>query len=304
MATKPVTSTSVLSPVANKKRKEVLIKETPKFWLHVDADRDGAVDANPRDGEKWEWGKGKKGAVILVNNNDSDGDSKIDCDDQKVNAAADVQDIAQIEIRRTGSSPDASFKLVLSVSATHKDCVRIFDTRTAAGLEIIGPTKGESHTFSDSSFTLKQLGIEAVRYAGTGFDGLVPVTATLFDGAKTEVSKHTVLMRVAPWIMFNHFDKPEQIYVVTTPDNTTFVAELSAAASSASVPLAKIDGSIWQDDRWMQDIMEFGFSELPGHPAMRSVLETPRGRGLRGFPKTLMSSKLGYTLPEIGRAHV
>jgi protein-arginine deiminase len=47
----------------------------------------------------------------------------------------------------------------------------------------------------------------------------------------------------------------------------------------------------------MQDIMEFGFSQLPGQKALRNVLETPRGRELENFPKTLLSDELGYIMP-------
>ena len=42
----------------------------PKLRLHVDANRDGDADRSTKNLNRWEWGKKKKGAIILCNNDD------------------------------------------------------------------------------------------------------------------------------------------------------------------------------------------------------------------------------------------
>jgi hypothetical protein len=301
--TRKVKKTAPLTPISDKKRVPVAVDEKPKFRLHVDANRDGSIDDDPNGLDTWAPGKGKKGAVLLVNNNGTP--ALIDHDDDKVNGAADVADLTPLDIRRTGPTPPAGYKVVLSVSADDAKHIRIFDVRTAGGKEIVGPTKGEKYELPDLSQAKLELGMEAIRYAGKysgkDFSGDVMVTLTTLDGA-TEVDKHQAKFRVAPWIMFNHFDTPEKVYVLTTvgagiDNNAAFVAALAAATSAAGATLERIDGARFGDDRWMQDIMEFGYSEAPKRGVLRNVMETPRGRGLAGMPKTLASGTLGYLLP-------
>ena len=93
--------------------------------------------------------------------------------------------------------------------------------------------------------------------------------------------------------MFNHLNAPEKLFVVTTTDNAAFVDDLKKAAGKAGLPVQGASGV----DRWMQDIMEFGFSQLPGQAAARTVMETPRGRELEGVPKFLVTKDLGYLKP-------
>ena len=64
-----VKANSTLTPTDHQKRKVVLIEEKPRFYMHLDADRDGTVDDNFQNLEKWVWGKAGRGAAILVNNN-------------------------------------------------------------------------------------------------------------------------------------------------------------------------------------------------------------------------------------------
>jgi hypothetical protein len=292
-----VKSSSTLTPTNQTKRKEVLIEEEPKYFLHLDADRDGKVDDNPQGLDKWEWGKGKKGAVILVNNNDSGSASKIDLEDDTVNGAKDINDLASLEIRRTGPAPTSEWKAILSIKKKDKARIRIFDSRTASGKEIIGPNTGIEYEFPDLAFDKKELGIEALSYPGKDFDGLISITLTLKKGKK-EMSEHKAEVRVAPWIMFNHFNEPEKVFVMELPgENDDVVKKLTDATTKAGIPLEKVSSSAWRSDVWMQDIMEFGYNQLPGQPPMKTVLETPRGRELAGFPKTLLSDQLGYLIP-------
>src|SRR5262249_45822337 len=109
--------------------------------LHVDADRDGTVDDEWKDNGKWEAGAGKKGAIILCNNDDDDKDKKVDNKNKKIDTAADVADIAPLVLRKEmkGKPCPAGWKAFLAVSDETK--IRIFDSRTPTGTEIIGPSK-------------------------------------------------------------------------------------------------------------------------------------------------------------------
>jgi protein-arginine deiminase len=317
--TRTVKKEGVLTPTTDEKRLLVAMDEKPKFRLHVDADRDGTVDDDPNGLDKWEPGKGRKGAIVLVNNNGVGNPAagpnlppaKVDHEDDVVNGAADVIDLTPLDIRRTGPTPPPGYKVVLSIAAEHAAHIRIFDTRTAAGKEVLGPTKGnevakpskrKTYELPDLNAGKLELGVEAIHYAGTynalPFDGCIMLTLTTFDGA-TEVDTHQALFRVAPWIMFNHFDTPEQVYVLLDlPDNGPLVSTLTVAATAAGAKVTPIEGNFYRYDPWMQDIMEFGFSERPGREPLRNVLETPRGRGLSEMPKNeLLSAELGYLLP-------
>jgi hypothetical protein len=294
-----------LTPLEDKKRVEVVINEKPKFLMHLDADRDGKVDDDPNGLDSWEYGKKKKGAIILVNCNGTP--TLIDNSDNKVNGAADIKDVAPLDIRRSGPNPPSGWKVTLSVSADDAKHIRIFDLRTAGGVEVIGPSKGEKYELPSLAFTKLEMGIEAVNYAGLyggkAFSGDVVLTLTVDDKSSSPPTQKAKV-RVAPWMLFNHLDKPEKVYVVDIPGagrsaNSAFVASLTTAASSAGVPVEQVSGATWLGDRWMQDIMEFGYSELPGQKVLRNVLETPRGRELELMPKTLVTTALGYIKPAL-----
>jgi hypothetical protein len=285
-------ASSTLTPTDKIKRKEVLIKEKPRFFMHLDADRDGKVDDNFQDLDKWVWGKAGRGAAILVNNNAKTHSIPLDHDDATINGADDVKDIAPLDIRRIGPTPPSGWSLKLSIPKALQAYVRVFDSRVDAGKEILGPGKGITHTFPTLAFDKKELGIEAVKYAGKGFDGLIKLTLQIWDGTDLVHEQHAKV-RVAPWMMFNHLNAPEKLFVVATSDNGTFVSALKGAATKAGLPVQSASGV----DRWMQDIMEFGFSELPGSAPLRNVMETPRGRELAGVPKFLVKNDLGYLMP-------
>jgi hypothetical protein len=284
----------------------------PEFHLHVDADRDGKVDADHTGLDKWEFGKGKKGAILLCNNDDDDGkpapDRKSDNTDAVVNAGNDNDEIAPLDIRKDGAgSAPASWTATLEVPPGDKDHIRIFDSRSSGGKEIIGPTAGNKYTFPDLKFTTKEFGMEATKYAGKAWSGETKVKLTLNKGGATVVEEAAV--RVAPWMMPNHLDQATKVYVVeftkvawqmrrppgdpdTSEDNSRFVKELSSLVSSAGCAI-KTHPS---DDIWMQDCMEIGFSNLPtkGYSA---VLRTPRSRDLVTFPETLRQVDFGYLEP-------
>lgn len=303
----------VTTPLDRKKGKEVLIEDKPAYFVHVDADRDGKVDDVTVGLDKWEWGKGKKGAIVLVNN-DRDGATAQTTDhaDDVVNGVDDLPDVAPLQIRRRGATAaPAGWTGKLSVPKKLGKYIRIFETRTASAKEVIGPTAGVEHSVGALDFAQKELGMEATEYPNKTFDGQIPITWTVLDGTKV-ISTQVIVVRVAPWIVFNHSHETKKVYVADSGDNARFrtdldaeIARAKATPSSAEVVMAmgRFPG---QNDRWMQDIMEIGFSTLPGQQAKPEwstpvVLRTARDRAnyrspTQNYPReTMLAPNFGFT---------
>jgi protein-arginine deiminase len=260
--------------------------------MHVDNDRDGAVNGDWEENGKWEPGAGKKGAVILCNNDNDDNDAakEMDFENEVVDTGADVPDVAPLYLRKkpAGAAFPAGWKAVLSVSDAAR--VRVFDQHSASGKEIIGPNKGASHTINDLSPGEHRFGMEATSYPDATFDGKITLTLKLLDGGGTEVQpSENAIVRVSPWMMFHHACPTTKVYVVKTNDNEDFRKALSSAVTGAGLPLQMADGATYGDDRWMQDVMEPGFSTLPksGGPATRHLPVTLRTANRRAAPPTV-----------------
>lgn len=296
MASDVTKAKSTLTTIDNQRRREVLISEKPQFFLHLDADRDGTVDENPRHLDTWTWGKKGRGAVVMVNNSADHKNNVLNNEDSKIGGPQDAANVAPLDVRCVGPKAPSGWSLSLSVNPDHKDNLRIFNGRIEGSTEIIGPSTGPTFVFPSLDFDKHEFGMEALRYAGQGFDGLIELTLRLSRGTET-IREQKAMVRVAPWIMFNHLDMPEEVFVINIVgehSNSEFVTPLKQLVSKANLLLNEIPD---KSDRWAQDIMEFGYSQLPGAPAIRVVMETPRGRELAGMPKRLASSKLGYFKP-------
>lgn len=273
----------------------------PEFHLHLDADRDGTVDADRSGLDTWKWGKGQKGAIILCNNDGDGAATASDNTNSKVDTGNDNTEIAPLVIRRVGGAAPAGWSATLEVSPAHKDHIRIFDGRAAGANEVIGPSKGNKFTFPDLNFAEKELGMEAVMYADGTWDGLVEIKFTLNKAScGTDVERGVV--RVAPWMMPNHLDKAEKVFVVetssvgrppgdpdTTGDNSRYRKDLDSHVKAAGCTLQ----TFASNDVWMQDCMEIGFANLPG-VGYRTVMRNPRRRPLRTFAATLRAADFGY----------
>lgn len=238
-----------------------------RVTLDVDADRDGTVEEDAAGKDTWEFGAGKKGAVILVNNDDDDADGFVDADDDVVNGPDDVKELAPLVIRMSGPLP-AGVDLVLSVSDQSK--VRVFDARTPGATAVIGPPSLPAEfTVTTSTAADVEFGLEATQYPDLAFDGLIDLVLTLNEGA-TELGKDHVKVRAAPWIMSSHLEATERLFVIAisgfnVPPDSTFVDDIDAAAHAAGPPLTRAsDPSFTLElDPWAQDCMELGYSRMP-----------------------------------------
>ncbi|MCP4349978.1 MAG: hypothetical protein GY795_31235 [Desulfobacterales bacterium] len=284
-----------------------------EIHMHIDVNRDGKVDDDRSRNASW---NNKVGAIILCNNDNDDDDAakEIDWENEKIDTSSDESDIAPLEIRinkKTGSVP-TGWKAFLEVDDKTK--IRIFDKQTSGGIEIIGPRKGEKYELPDLNPDKILYGMEAIQYPGPDwradpnrnpdltniFDGMITITLLLNDDAGNMVHKETAKVRVAPWIIHNHMDPTEKVYVAELPTggNARFISDLS----TANIPsLEKYpDG-----DRWMQDVMELGFSTIPKTSPKSDwhlpvVLRTANDRSHRGnlhnYPKNeMLKPGFGFT---------
>ena len=65
-----------------------------RLTLDVDADRDGVVEQDAAGKNTWVFGAGQRGAIILVNNDDSNSDRLPDNENRTIDGANDVNDLA------------------------------------------------------------------------------------------------------------------------------------------------------------------------------------------------------------------
>lgn len=272
--------------------------------MHIDADRDGKPDDDPTGLDTWTAGKGMKGAVVLCNNDDDDGKSDVDNGDDKVNGADDRKDVSPLAVRPGKVPFPAGWKAFVSAAPVPVK-VRIFDKKAAGGKEVLGPATAAEFEIPSLSSLKKELtfGIEATQYADAAFDGSVDLALKIKDPAGAEVFVQKAKLRVAPWIMFNHLNETVDVYVCDiTSDNSTFRSALKKALKKHGFRAPVVgDTTLAVNDRWMQDVLEVGYSGIPG-ATLPVVLRTANDRSLGWgshldrFPKEkLLGKDYGWT---------
>lgn len=225
--------------------------DSSEYHLHVDADRDGVVDAATAPIQDWQWGAGGHGAIIVVNS-DTDGNAagglalpappppgappvvgpfaEPDHADGGVNTVADVPDLAPIELRRDSATvPPNNWTVRLHVSQAHASRARVFHPRAANGARVLGPPGPAggallaTHDFNNANLNAQVvgLGMEATEYPGAHFDGVVQLFLTVsrpadgfgsFFRAPVSYTERADL-RVAPWMVHHHLDPAIEVHI-------------------------------------------------------------------------------------------
>lgn len=261
--------------------------------LHVDSDRDGTVDNDWRHNTPWTPGAGRHGAIVFFNNDNDDRDAakERDFENPTVDTASDLPDLAPLHVRRhpAGVALPANVTAELRVSDANK--LRIVTPVTAAGTEVVGPAHA-SHTLDNATLGGSAdiaFAMEALQYPHSAFNGKLTVTLDIQVNG-TSARTETAEVRVAPWIMFNHSNQTEKVYVVNTGDNASLRSRINwVLTTRASLPaLQEATGATYNGDRWMQDGMEPGFAAMPRAGAASwttpSTLRTALDRGAPSPP--------------------
>lgn len=262
--------------------------------VDVDADRDGSIGDNEHGKGNWVWGQGQRGAIVLVNN---DRDTVA----MPLEQAADSE-LAEVLVRPSGSPLPSGCELVLVVTPDEAMRISIYRATEGGGLELLlgrDPLRPEVAVRTTSP-SLGDAGarcfLEAHEYPGPFFEGLISLELQLRYQGRA-VGNDRAVMRVAPWIMTPNTLPVDRVYTCDTtqtePSNETFLRELREACDSLGVPLEVVPVDEHGGDRWIQDEVEFGFSESPTH-ALTVVCDSPRDRELDHWAKLQKGPDLGH----------
>jgi len=258
------------------------------FRMRVDGDRNGRIDSRPPP-RRWTWGPRGRGAIILCNvDNDAPGTDPDNADTQVDQGNDPARDLAPLKIEPTpGSTVPSGTTLELTVSPAGS--IRIFSSRQAGASQIIGPGTS-TYRFPRLPTGARVLGMEATRFAGQNFDGLITITLRTRTPAGNAVRQVTQV-RVAPWIMAHHYHTAQKVFVVDAGAfNQQFRTRLNQLVTAAGAQLVEHRET---RDIWMQDVMQFGWTSM--RRGFRVVFRSPQDRALKTFPPTLLGADFGYT---------
>ncbi|MDJ0615644.1 MAG: protein-arginine deiminase family protein [Calothrix sp. MO_192.B10] len=267
-----------------------------RVCLDVDADRDGIIESdNPHKGD-WQWGINGHGAVLLVNS-DRDlvySDARTDGKDSSISGLLDLKDLSLMIVRKAGLRDlPSGYELYLSVNKDTAKRIRIYDELDRYGYELIGPGETKARIRDTDRDII--LAIEQLSYPDFDFDGIIEISLNLVKDDKSIYSDR-VVFRVAPWIMTPNTLSPITVFVSRLSNglNKEFIEELRKVVGKANAQLDIVPFEFHRDDPWMQDEIEIGYTQAPGH-LMHVVLDSPRDRGLDNFPKRkLLGIDFGY----------
>ncbi len=262
--------------------------------VDVDADRDGLVGDNEEGKRNWVWGPGQRGAIVLVNNDRDTVEMSLE--------QAERSELAEVLIRPSGSPLPPGCELVLVVTPDEAARISVYRASQDDRLDLLlgrdplrpeVPVRSTSPSLGDAG---SRCFLEAHEYPGPFFEGLISLELQLRYEGRT-VGNDRAVMRVAPWIMTPNTLPAEEVYTCDTTKtdapNETFLRELREACASVEVPLQVVPLDEHGGDRWIQDEVEFGFSESPTH-ALTVVCDSPRDRGLDHWAKLQKGPDLGH----------
>ncbi|XP_075695204.1 protein-arginine deiminase type-1-like [Rhinoderma darwinii] len=253
--------------------------------LDVDVFRTGLVTRGVRGKDTWSWGQGGKGAILLVNcDRDRNSSGVSDREDTGAPNAADVKDMSPMIL--TAEGPDEIFddyKVVLRISSSDSDKLRVYQKRRYQYIKVLGKRQ-VSYKVKRDNLDEITFYVEGLEFPDVDFPGLVYIDLVFQkDDDGSTMFAETVVFRVAPWIMTPNTQKPLEVYVCNVQSNAEFVKVISDFVDKARCSLNMVTYGENCGDRWIQDEMEFGYTEAP-HKRFPVVLDSPRNRGLKDFP--------------------
>ncbi|MBE9050068.1 protein-arginine deiminase [Nostocales cyanobacterium LEGE 11386] len=284
---------------AGRQLKQVQFKLTClQICLDVDADRDGIIEENnPHKGD-WQWGINGHGAVLLVNS-DRDivhSDGQDNDEGNYIKGLLYLKNLSFLNVRRVGLSKlPSGCEVYLSVNQDTAKRIRIYDELDKGGYELIGPGKTKTKIRDTDQDII--LAIEGLSYPDFDFDGMVEITLNLVKNGE-EIYSDRVVFRVAPWMMTPNTLSPITVFVsrLSNGVNADFIEDLRKVVGKANAQLDPVPFEFHQDDPWMRDEIEIGYTQAPGR-SIHVVLDSPRDRGLDHFAKRkLLGSDFGYVI--------
>ncbi|XP_028369241.1 protein-arginine deiminase type-1 [Phyllostomus discolor] len=280
--------------------------------LDVDIDRQGKVKRSRGDKETWRWGPEGHGAILLVNcDRDSPRSRGLDLTSIQLTSLDDLKDMSPMVL--TCDGPDRLFdnhKLVMKTPFSDSRRVGVFCARGGHSLsnykQVLGPQHQSYEVERQPGERKISFYVEGLAFPDADFSGLVSLSVSLVDKAalvEVLIFTDTVAFRVAPWIMTPNTQPPLELYVCSVMDthgsNEKFLRDLSDLVSQANCKMTTCPRAENQNDRWIQDEIEFGYVEAP-HKSFPVVFDSPRDRGLKDFSyKRILGPDFGYVTKEI-----
>lgn len=266
--------------------------------LDVDADRDGVVEENNPHKADWQPGKEGYGAILLANS-DRDyyyANEDVDFEDRHLSSPLDLKDCSLMVVRRIGPRRlPSDCDLVVWVDDQTSRYLRIFTELDSSGYELLGPGRSEGRLNPRDLNQDLFLAAEGIHYPDPDFDGAIFLNLSLVKNRET-IYTDTVRLQVSPWLMIPCTQSAQTVYILRTASgsNAELIEAVRQVAGEAKAQMEVILPDRYQGDRWMQDEIEIGYSESPGH-FMYVVLDSPRDRGLDEFPEQeLLGNDIGF----------
>lgn len=233
-----------------------------------DDGNDEAEDTAGEDGGSADW---TFGPIYGVNNNDDDDlDGKRDWLTPPFDADTDLMPLTITADQVAGFSDGDSVRLTLSGDA---DLMRMWHN----GAHVLG--SGAAEPILEYTFTPggeETLWVEFGEFLARG-----SVVIDHLSGGEV-VESDTIELVSSPAIMNHHILPAEHLWIVQTSDNAEYVMDyLEALTSDVSL----VQGVMYQQDRWIQDEIEFATSTDSAGGRLDTVIDSIRDRGLDNFPE-------------------
>lgn len=234
--------------------------ESPTARLRADVDRDATLTAGD-DAGRDQW-SASRGAVFAWNNDDDDGDLRLDSADSVVNGASDLRTMARVLVARltaTATRSDLSFQ---PSSAP----VRVFRRVGNGFAQLLAPGQATGAIpLAEVSAGAIELYVEAAGPRSRSWDGTIALT---LEVQGSQPSRDAVRLRCAPLIYVDNTRPAERVYAMKLDSpydsNLPFWDALERGLASQGVPLYEVRADRYGSDRWVQDGMQLGYQGYLG----------------------------------------
>ncbi|MGV2874181.1 protein-arginine deiminase family protein [Colwellia sp. E150_009] len=259
-----------------------------------DSNRDGLADTQDNANEQWVWGEYQRGAVVMVNN-----DKDIDEHDPANQNYSEWAEFSIIDTQLSNFPQNISMHLYSTEASAKRFSVYSKDSNGHYQI-VLGNLKNGSVLVKSPALAASggNLYLEALEYPNANFEGLITIELGL-ENTGTLFASDKAVFRVAPWIMTPNTLPAKRVFTCRmspghTNPNNQFLDELSLKLQQLNIPLTIIEPVDHLGDRWIQDEIEFGYTQSPSH-TLPVVMDSPRDRGLDGFPeKELLGVDFGH----------
>lgn len=272
------------------------IVATPGADIGADTDRDGDVDLDDDDGED-AWTRAR-GALLMANLDDDDGNGRADGVDVGVAGAEDVADFSSVRISSFEGASSA--RLIIEPEAARN--------RVALYTSDLSPLTANSGVVNIAAEDLTSdlwLWAEARAPRSEDWDGRVQLRLEVtFEG---ETFDDTIAMRVGPVLFTHHLQDARRLWVMEITDGRLVPNQPYTRHVQMSLPpeigYNAVNQYQYAGDRWLQDTSQPGFQELPtanGLRRMLTFLQLERPTGDQGLEPFLRQQVLSGS---VGRAY-